>query len=75
MEDILLPSEEEVVFMGPLDFEEFLWGMEERPLAEMIRSSFAAKKGLPQELHRKAGRLWREYMLVGGMPQAVVAYG
>lgn len=75
VKDILLPSEEETAFMHPLDFEEFLWGMEERPLCDAIRSSFAAGKGLPQELHRKASRLWREYMLVGGMPQAVVAYG
>ncbi|WP_217953115.1 ATP-binding protein [Adlercreutzia caecimuris] len=75
VQDILLPSEEESVFMGPLDFEEFLWGMGEEPLAAMIRSSFEKRKGLPQELHRKASRLWREYMLVGGMPQAVVAYG
>lgn len=75
VEDILLPSEEEAIFMGPLDFEEFLWGMEERPLATMIQTSFAARKALPQELHRKASRLWREYMLVGGMPQAIVAYG
>lgn len=74
VKDILIPSEEESMQMGPMDFEEFLWAMGQRALAEAIRLAFASQKGLPDELHRKASRLWREYLLVGGMPQAVVAY-
>lgn len=72
--DILIPSEEERVRMGPMDFEEFLWAMGEEPLAAAIRRSFSRSEALPDSLHRKAGRLWREYMLVGGMPQSVAAY-
>lgn len=72
--DILIPSEEEPLKMGPMDFEEFLWAMGEDALASMIRSAFERKEELPAALHRKADRLWREYMLVGGMPQAVAAY-
>ena len=60
--------------MQPLDFEEFLWAMGENALATMIRRSFDEMKSLPDSLHRKADRLWREYMLVGGMPQSVDAY-
>lgn len=74
VKDILIPSEEESMRMGPMDFEEFLWAMGEEALASMIRRSFDAGTALPDALHRKAGRLWREYMLVGGMPQAVAAY-
>ena len=74
VKDILIPSEEESVRMGPMDFEEFLWALGEEPLGAAIRSSFDARRPLPDALHRKAMRLWREYMLVGGMPQAVVAY-
>ena len=75
VESILIPSEEEPLRMGPMDFEEFLWAMGEEALADVIRRSFERKEALPAALHRKADRLWREYMLVGGMPQAVDAYG
>lgn len=71
---ILIPSEEESLRMHPMDFEEFLWADGEQALAQAIRKHFERALPLPQELHRKASRLWREYMLVGGMPQAVAAY-
>lgn len=71
---ILIPSEEESMKMGPLDFEEFLWAMGEEALAQMITNSFTSGSPLPDSLHRKASRLWREYVLVGGMPQSVTAY-
>lgn len=72
--DILIPSEEESMKMHPMDFEEFLWAMNEEALANAIRVAFESLKPLPDSLHRKADRLWREYMLVGGMPQALNAY-
>ena len=72
--DILIPSEEERIAMHPMDFEEFLWALGEEPLAIAIRHSFDQLTGLPDSLHRKANRLWREYMLVGGMPQAIDKY-
>ena len=72
--DILIPSEEESLAMYPMDFEEFLDAAGETGLKEMARSCCANLVPLPDELHRKAERLWREYMLVGGMPQAVAAY-
>ncbi|WEV46702.1 AAA family ATPase [Bifidobacterium sp. ESL0690] len=72
--DILIPSEEESMRLDPMDFDEFLWALGERPLADAIHTSFAKLTPLPDALHRKATRLFREYMLVGGMPQAVTAY-
>lgn len=72
--DILLPSEEESLKMNPLDFEEFLWAAGEEALARMVRLCRNKLTPLPDDLHRKAMRLWNEYMLVGGMPQAVSAY-
>lgn len=72
--DILIPSEEESIDMHPMDFEEFLWADGEHALAQLIRRSFDFLEPLPPELHRKASRLWREYLLVGGMPQSVAAY-
>ena len=74
VKDIVIPSEEDGLALDPLDFEEFLWAMGEELLAEAIRVSFESKKALPEDLHRKAERYFREYMLVGGMPQAVSEY-
>ena len=74
VQDILIPSEEESLEMGPMDFEEFLWAAGEEPLARAIALAFQDKKPLPDNLHRKAMRLWNEYLIVGGMPQAVAAY-
>lgn len=74
VEGILIPSEEHPVPLEPLDFEEFCWAMDEELLAEAILRSFTTLKPLPDALHKRAMRLWREYMLVGGMPQSVVKY-
>ena len=74
VKDILIPSEEESIELNPFDFDEFLWAMGEEPLAQLIHESFAQRHPLPDFLHRKAERLFREYMLVGGMPQAIESY-
>lgn len=74
VENIVIPSEERSLRLNPLDFEEFLWALGEGQLAEAIRTAFEKIKALPDAIHRKCERLFREYMLVGGMPQAVEAY-
>ncbi|WP_175578308.1 ATP-binding protein [Bifidobacterium jacchi] len=74
VEGIVIPSEERKMGMGPLDFEEFCWAMGEELLAETIRHAFDALRPLPDVLHKRAMRLWREYLLVGGMPQVVSSY-
>ena len=74
VESILIPSEEESMRMDPMDFNEFLWAMGEEPLDAAITDSFNRLAPMPDSLHRKAMRLFREYLLVGGMPQAVSMY-
>lgn len=74
VEGILIPSEEDKMSLDPLDFEEFCWATGNEALADLIRDSFEHLNPLPEALHRKAEKLWREYMLVGGMPQSVSAY-
>ena len=71
---IVIPSEEEKLELNPLDFEEFLWAMGERQLAKLIRAQCEHLEPLPDGLHRRAEGLMREYMLVGGMPEALSAY-
>ncbi len=74
VKDILIPSEEEVIKMNPMDFEEFLWAMGNDTLMDFIKECFYSKKELGQALHRKAMDYFKEYLIVGGMPQAVLEY-
>lgn len=73
-ENIIIPSEEDHIELFPLDFEEFLWAMGDEVTVPLIRQCFEAKKPLGQSLHRKIMNDFRQYMLVGGMPQSVLAY-
>ena len=74
VENITIPSEERKMQMYPVDFEEFMVYMEEEILLDHIRECFEKKLPLDRQMHAKAMRLFKEYMLVGGMPQAIVAY-
>jgi len=72
--DIVIPSEERHLSMYPLDFEEFLWALGHETLMDLIRKCFNDTKPLGQALHRKTMDFFRQYLIVGGMPQAVEAY-
>lgn len=74
VKDILIPSEERRIQMVPMDFEEFLWAKGDYNTVALLRSAFDKKISLGNELNRKMMRIFREYMLVGGMPQAVASY-
>lgn len=74
VKDIVIPSEERHINMYPMDFEEFLWAMGNETLVPIMRDSFEKKKPMGQALHRKAMDYFRQYMIVGGMPQAVALY-
>lgn len=73
-EDIVIPSEEEHLFLYPLDYEEFLMALGEAPLFALIKDSYRKNKPLPIALHKKAMDLFRRYLLIGGMPQVINAY-
>lgn len=72
--NIVIPSEERHIKMYPMDFEEFLWALGNDTLMEIIRKNFAEKNGMGQMFHRKAMDYFRQYVIVGGMPQAVNEY-
>ena len=74
VEGILIPSEEDTVNMYPMDFEEFLWAMDNETMYPTIRKHYEDKEPMGQALHRKAMDLFRLYLIVGGMPQAVKVY-
>ena len=73
VKDILIHSEEQALPMYPMDFEEFLWALGDELMMPFITQCFQKRKPLGG-LHRKALDYFRTYMIVGGMPQAILKY-
>lgn len=72
--DILIPSEEHRISMFPMDFEEFLWAIGDTVTADTIRQLWKNRKPAGNAMHRNLMRIFRLYLLIGGMPQAIEAY-
>ena len=72
--DILIPSEEHKISMYPMDFEEFLWAIGDEVSIETIKVLLEKKRPAGNAIHRNLMRIFRLYMLIGGMPQAVETY-
>ena len=73
VKDIVIPSEEEPFELHPLDFEEFLLAISDTVTIPFLRNAFENKKPLGNMLKPIMNK-FRSYMIVGGMPQAVVEY-
>ena len=73
VEGIVIPSEEDGIDMYPMDFEEFLWAMGNEVMMPYIKGQFEKCKPMG-EFHREALHYFRQYLIVGGMPQAVAEY-
>lgn len=74
VKDITIPSEERTIKMYPLDFEEFCWAFGEDMLVAYIKKCFEELKPLEDDFHHKAMLLFKQYMLIGGMPKSVATY-
>ena len=74
VKDITIPSEERPLKMYPMDFEEFCWALGEDQMIAYIRQCFDTLQPLEENLHHKAMLLFKQYMLVGGMPKCVDRY-
>ena len=63
---------ETIVEMNPLDFEEFLWagGITDQIIGK-LRESLEAEIPVPEAIHRRISDLFLQYIVVGGMPEAV----
>ena len=62
------------IIMFSLDFEEYLWALGEELLCEEIKRAFHANEALPGALHEKALDIYRQYLITGGMPRAVLEF-
>ena len=74
VKDIVIPSEERKLSMYPMDYEEFMWALQDTTSFPLLRKLYDMKMPVGQQMNRKLMREFRLYMLVGGMPQAVNEY-
>ena len=58
----------------PMDMEEFMLALGEDMLVAKIKECFDTDSPMPAALHESAMRLYREYLVVGGMPECVAQY-
>jgi len=64
----------DMITMYPMDMEEFFLALGEEELVMRIRDCFLNDQPMPAALHDIALTLWRQYLLVGGMPEAVLHF-
>lgn len=66
---------EDFITLYSLDFEEFLWaeGYNEETI-NILRDYYNSKKRVPDVINEKYEQLFREYIVVGGMPDVVANY-
>ena len=60
--------------MHPLDMEEFLLAIHEDDLVQRIHQCFEENSPMPSALHDAALKRYRQYLAIGGMPEAVARF-
>ena len=59
----------------PLDFEEFLWAKGvSNEVISIVKNAYSSLTAVPDFIHEQLSRYYREYLVVGGMPEAVQKY-
>lgn len=71
VEDILIPSEERIIKMYPMDFEEFLWACGDEVTSDAVKENFLSLKPFGDHMHRIIMKKFRTYLSIGGMPESV----
>jgi len=74
VKNIVIPSEEHHVKMFPMDFGEFLDATGNAALMPIIERRFAERQPLGAAMHRQVMDVFRQYLVVGGMPQVVKTF-
>ena len=64
----------DVKTLYPMDMEEFLVAMGQQALAGKIRECFETDSPMPPALHDSAMQYYRQYLVVGGMPECVAHF-
>lgn len=58
----------------PMDMEEFMLALGEETMVEQIKKCFRTNKPMPSALHDAAMKRYRQYLVVGGMPECVMQF-
>lgn len=74
VKNILIPSGEHSIKMYPMDFEEFLWANGDTVSVPLMKQCFDTLTPLGPVAHKTLMSRYREYLIVGGMPEAVLEY-
>ena len=70
---IVIPSEEWIIRVYPMDYEEYLWACGKDSF-DILREIYAKRKPMGQAINRTLMREFRTYLAVGGMPQAIESH-
>lgn len=66
---------ERQIDMFPMDFEEFLWSKDVSELSiETVREMYLNQSAVTDFVHKQMMKYYREYLIVGGMPEVVSTY-
>lgn len=57
-----------------MDVEEYMLALGEKALVDLIKACFQTDTPLPAALHDTAMQLYRQYLMVGGMPECVLQF-
>lgn len=74
VKDIVIPSEEYHIKMFPMDFEEFLWATDNSAMIPIIEKAYTERKPVGAAMHKQIMDVFRQYVVVGGMPQVVAEF-
>lgn len=66
---------EDFITLAPLDFEEYLWAMGySQSAVDLLSEYFYSEDPIPADILDRYEELFREFMVVGGMPEAVADF-
>jgi predicted AAA+ superfamily ATPase len=64
----------DMITMHPMDIEEFFIAQKQETISEKIRECFESDSPMPSALHDSAMQYYRQYLVVGGMPECVLQF-
>ena len=71
VKDIMIPSEEKRIDMFPMDFEEYLWAVENNDAFSLFKDSIKNHENISKGIHEQYLEKFRTYMVIGGMPKVL----
>ena len=71
VQDIMIPSEERRIEMFPMDFEEYLWAVDNNSAFSLFKNIIENHEKLETSIHKQYLEKFRTYMLIGGMPKVL----